>query len=311
MAPAESIRQEPLSDYTEHERKQFFKVKLLPLVRQICPQHCQKITTVLIEMNTQKMIDLFASDSNELQHKVKSTLEFLGIEESSTPTIPKYLTRQADSLTEHEQVIHSYLTRLLSHPNPNTSARILHEQLNLIKDQKMRLHQQYQLLLKFNQSIVSAQQPPIRPVHNGIAGLRDVVSPLHNPGLHNGNIGTPIGAGNIGTPIGANIGPPTGGIIGGAPIGSVPQYSGSIAPPGWSYHQSAFTTHPNSLTIGNNFSNESNGPIGAPLYNNSNNNNDPTFESTSAADEPFVSSNNLAFPPTPTRSLGPIGERHF
>ena len=38
-----------------------------------------QITTVLIEMNTQKMIDLFASDSNELQHKVKSTLEFLGM----------------------------------------------------------------------------------------------------------------------------------------------------------------------------------------------------------------------------------------
>ena len=33
---------------------------------------------MLVEMNTQKMIELFASDNNELHKKVRETLEFLG-----------------------------------------------------------------------------------------------------------------------------------------------------------------------------------------------------------------------------------------
>ena len=73
-----AAKEEPLSDYTESERKQFFRQKLLPLVQKYCPEHAIKITTVLVEMNTQKMIELFASDNNELQNKIKSTLEFLG-----------------------------------------------------------------------------------------------------------------------------------------------------------------------------------------------------------------------------------------
>eukprot|EP00116_Pleurobrachia_bachei_P012666 sb/3472928/ len=68
---------EPLSDYSEKERKQFFKQKLLPIVKKMCPQYAEKVTTVLIEMDTKRMIELFA-DESELQWKIKKTIEFLG-----------------------------------------------------------------------------------------------------------------------------------------------------------------------------------------------------------------------------------------
>ena len=42
-----SGKDEPLSDYTETERKQFFRQKLLPIVQQMSPQHGIKVISHL------------------------------------------------------------------------------------------------------------------------------------------------------------------------------------------------------------------------------------------------------------------------
>eukprot|EP00116_Pleurobrachia_bachei_P005239 sb/3465501/ len=199
---------EPLSDYSEKERKQFFKQKLLPIVKKMCPQYAEKVTTVLIEMDTKRMIELFA-DESELQWKIKKTIEFLGclgtdtishfpeLQEQREHPMLRHLTEQVRALEDHERLIKNLYLHV---QNNGQATHILQEQMFILKDQRQRCEKQAQLALHFLSIVTPQQHKPLGDPPRG-AGL---------PSLVNGNGPSPpstFGSGG-GSMLGFNPPPP-------------------------------------------------------------------------------------------------------